>query len=169
MASSPFQAPLVYVDSCVYLDLITRNPELHKDTGEQRWTSARTLFRAVEESQVRLASSALIEAEVCCNGKSREGGPRVRSLLQSWFSSPSTVWTDIDRFLARDATQIIGAASGFSEPGKKLRSADALHLAAASRLNCDYLMTHDGGFPIGQRVNRVAVRRPGVVWQESMF
>ena len=29
---------------------------------------------------------------------------------------------------------------------------DAQHIAAAVRIGCVYLMTHDGGFPIGQKV-----------------
>jgi predicted nucleic acid-binding protein len=130
---------------------------------------AKTLFAALESKQIRLASSALIEAEVCCNGNSRNGTDRVRNLLRTWFTDPLTIWTDIDRFLARDAAQIIDKVSGLSEPSKKMRSADALHLAAAARLGCDYLMTHDGGFPIGHKVGSTIVCRPAVVWQETIF
>ena len=50
-----------------------------------------------------------------------------------------------------------------------MSAADTLHLAAAVRLNADYFMTHDKGFPIGHNVEGVQVIRPGVVWQESLL
>ncbi len=37
------------------------------------------------------------------------------------------------------------------------------------RLGADFFMTHDGGFPLGQRVDGMLVTRPDVVWQESLL
>lgn len=54
-------------------------------------------------------------------------------------------------------------------PTKKMGAADALHLAAAVRLGCDFLMTHDGGFPHGHAVHGVQVIRPQIVWQETLW
>lgn len=52
---------------------------------------------------------------------------------------------------------------------KRLGSADGTHLAAAVRLGCEYLMTHDEGFPVGDTVNGVQVVRPNVVWPKSLL
>lgn len=166
--------PLVYVDTCVYLDLIIKNEaELHKDTGEPRWQSAKSVFDAVKDGRIRLASSAMVEAEVCCNGHTRRrqgSSTAVRDLVQSWFTNTKTRWTDIDRYLAREAAQIAAEYSDKSETnGKKFHGADAVHVAAAVRLEADFLMTHDGGFPIGQKVRQTEIIRPRQVWQSSLF
>ena len=166
----PPAPPRVYVDSCVYLDLIIRNEgELHADTNEPRWRSAKQLFDAVNQDRVRLAASALVEAEVCCNGRSRHQNERVRALLAGWFTALDTDWTDVDRPLARRAAQLGDDHSDKREPGKHFGSADAVHLAAAIRLRCDYLVTHDGGFPIGHKIEGVAVIRPRQVWEGTLF
>lgn len=107
-------------------------------------------------------ASALIEAEVCCNGESRREDDRIRTLLRGWFSAPATAWTDVDRYLARQAVEVTNKYQG-QGPGKKMGSADALHLAAALRLGCDFFMTHDTGYPHGQTVQGVQVLRPQVV------
>lgn len=161
--------PVVYVDSCVYLDLITRNLDHHAETDEPRWRSAKLLFDAVNENDVRLASSPLVEAEVCCNGGTRRRGDKIRDLLTGWFTARSTEWIEIDRYLAREAVRLVETWHGKGVSGKRMGAADALHLAAAIRLGADYFMTHDGGFPIGYEVDGVRVIRPAVVWQESLL
>jgi predicted nucleic acid-binding protein len=146
------------------------NRDLHADTGEERWKSAKALFDAVNENDVRLASSSLVEAEVCCNGEARKDKRRIRDLLSGWFTSRSTVWVEIDRYLAREAVRLTNIWQGHGEGKKRLSAADALHLAAALRLGADYLRTHDGAFPIGQRIDgQTLVTRPDVVWQESLL
>lgn len=169
MPSAKTVRPLIYVDSCVYLDLITRNKEPHADTGEERWRSAKGLFDAVNEDDVRLASSSLIEAEVGCNGEARRAKQEIRDRLAGWFTARSTEWVEIDRYLAREAVRLTNTWQGKGERGKRMSAADALHLAAALRLEADYLMTHDGGFPLGHRVDGMLVTRPLVVWQESLL
>jgi len=49
----------IYLDTCVYLDLLTRNKTAHKDTGEPRWQVAKALFDAVNDDRVVLAASSL--------------------------------------------------------------------------------------------------------------
>lgn len=160
-------APLVYVDSDVYIDLLQRNEDTHADTGEPRWVAARAVFDAVKDGRVRLAASALTEAEVCCNGEARRDSEKVRELVRGWFTAPSTAWIDVDRFLAREAAAI--AARWHTAVDGKFGSGDALHLAAAVRLGCDYLMSHDKGFPHGQTVDGVRILRPQQVWPESLL
>ncbi|MPZ61579.1 MAG: PIN domain-containing protein [Propionibacteriales bacterium] len=169
MPSKKVVQPLVYVDTCVYLDLVTRNKDTHAETGEERWKSAKAIFDAVNENDVRLASSSLVEAEVCCNGEARREKQRTRDLLDGWFTARSTQWAEVDRYLARESVRLINLWQGKGEVGKRMSPADALHLAAALRLGADYFMTHDGGFPLGHRVDGVFVMRPDVVWQESLL
>ena len=164
--------PLIYTDPCIYLDQITRNEDPHKDTGEPRWKTARSLFQAVDNRQVRLAASALIEAEVLCNGATHERQERseqVAARLRTWFTSPETLWIDIDRFIAREAARISAEYGHLRVGQRRFGAVDAMHLAAAVRARCDYLMTHDNGYPTKQVIEGVTVQRPAVVWAETLF
>ncbi|WP_157170706.1 PIN domain-containing protein [Nocardia araoensis] len=166
--------PLVYLDACVFLDLIVKNEnDLHRDTGEVRWKSARLVLDAVEAGKIRLAASALLEAEVLANGATRRRlrtSEKVVAGLRAWFTSPETRWTDVDRFLASDAAKIAASCEGMSaDAGMSLRGADAVHVAAAVRLKADYLMTHDGGYPIGHKVEDTQIIRPTRVWNPDLF
>ncbi len=162
----PRPSPIrVYVDTCVYLDLLTKNSTAHKDTGEPRWKVAKSLFDAVNDDRVRLAASALIEAEVGCAGAVRDGSQPIIDQVRGWFTAEGTEWTDVDRFLTRDATRLAREWHPHrADKEKKLGGADAVHLAAAVRLQCDYLMTHDEAFPLGEKVEGVAVCRPTQAW-----
>lgn len=167
---SVVKAPLIYADTCVYLDLLTMNKEPHKESGEARWLSAKQLFDAVNDDRVRLAASPLLDAEVACAGAVRDGRGAVLQLVRGWFDAEATVWTEVDRHLARQAGQLAkGWHQHRAERTKRLGGADATHLAAAVRMGCDYLMTHDEGFPIGQTVSGVQVIRPRVVWIEHLL
>lgn len=168
----PDRTPLIYVDANVYLDLITRNTDPHKDTGDPRWQSAKALFEAVERQAVRLASSPLIEAEVLCNSTTQRRqttSDNVTRSLRSWFQSPNTIWVDVDRGIAREAARMANDYGHLRPGDKRMSAADAMHLAAAVRAQCGYLMTHDEGFPIGHEIEKVKVKRPAVVWQETLF
>jgi len=159
--------PLVYLDSCVFLDLVTKNRVLHPDTGEQRWRSAVALLDAVNADLVLLASSPLVEAEVTSNVLTTAAAEDIRQQLHGWFSAPSTVWTDVDRYLGRRAADVRAASRG-KVSGNKMGAADAIHLAAAIRLGATHLMTQDEGFPLGHTIDGVEVMRPTVVWQEPL-
>lgn|GEM_PF-2308477 len=160
----------IYVDTSVYVDLLTKNVEAHKETGDPRWQIAKALFDAVNDDRVTLAASSLIDAEVSCAGAVRGGGPAIVQQVRGWFTAASTEWTDVDRFLARDAGQLARAwHPKRANTKKRLGGADATHLAAAVRLGCDYLMTHDEGFPLGHTVNGVQVARPSIVWPEHLL
>lgn len=159
----------IYVDSCVYLDLITKNEDTHDESRQERWRVARALFKAVNDDIIQLAASPLVEAEVLCNGIVREGVSDVRRMLNGWFTAPSTAWVDIDRVASRKAVAVLDEYRKLSPDSNKMKSADALHLALAIRLSCDYLMTHDKGFPIGNTIEGVRIMRPKVVWPEPLF
>lgn len=162
--------PIIYVDTCVYIDLLQRNETQHADTSEPRWKIAKGLFDAVNDNRIVLASSALIEVELSGLAVVRDGAASVLSAVRGWFDSPSTVWTDIDRPLARESAALAREwHPKRADNTKSLRGADATHLAAALRLGCDYLMTHDGGFPLGHTVKSVKVQRPAHVWTPDLF
>lgn len=165
--------PLIFVDADVYLDVITRNEKPHPETQDPRWQVGRKLFQAIHEGKARLAVSSLLEAEVLTNGKTRERRQRsttVEEHLHRWFNDASVEWTDIDRFLVRKATKIAESLDGTSyTQGQQCSAADRLHLAAAARLGCGFLMTYDQGYPIGQKVQGVSVKFPGAVWPEGLF
>lgn len=161
--------PIIYVDTSVYCDLLVRNGKLDKDTGVVRWKVAAPLFQAINTGRVILAASALIEAEVACLAPYRDNEPGVHDKVRGWFTAKSTLWTDVDRFLARDAARLCTEWHEHRErDGAKLGGADATHLAAAVRLGADYLMTHDEGFPIGHVVRGVHVVRPAPVWVPTL-
>lgn len=163
-------APRIYIDTCVYLDLLTANQEAHADTGVPRWESAKAFLDAVNDDRVILAASALIEAEVQCVAAVREGTDAILDQVRGWFTAQATEWTDVDRFLAREAVRLARAwHPERANKAKRLGGADATHLAAAIRLRCDFLMTHDGGFPLGKEVEGVKVVRPSGVWPENLF
>ncbi|MBN7403644.1 PIN domain-containing protein [Mycobacteroides abscessus subsp. abscessus] len=161
--------PKVYVDTSVYLDLLAKETQPHPTTRRPRWESAKALFDAVNSDRVVLAASALIEAEVNCVAVVRDGDLSIHELVRGWFTAESTIWTDVDRFLARDAAKLAKQWGPYSAKGKKLGGADATHLAAAVRLDCDYLMTQDAGFPIGQTVGGVKVILPEEVWPRDLL
>lgn len=166
----PEAAPRIYVDTAVYLDLLTQNTTLQKDTGQPRWVVAKGMFDAVNDDRVILAASALVEAEVCCIGTVRDGADTIIQRVRGWFDAESTLWTDVDRFLAREAARLAKEWHPFrADRSKKLGGADATHLAAAVKLGCSYLMTQDEGFPIGHTVDGVAVTRPKEVWPRHLL
>ena len=163
------EPPLVFIDSTVWIDLIDREKTSHPETGLPRWRSAEELFIALDDHRVRLAASSLIEAEIACNGKVRQSAQAV-ARVRAWFDAPSTTWTDIDRFLVRDAVELTeSCAEDRYDKTKKFAGNDPLHLAAAIRLGCDFLITQDQGFPIGRKVGGVQVIFPTQVWAPSLF
>lgn len=159
----------MYVDANVYGDLLAKNGEKHKETGEKRWKIAKAVFDAVNSDRVVLAASALIEAEVMCLGDYRSGSQSVHDMVRGWFTARSTLWTDVDRFLAADAAKLARRWHSYrANDERKLGGADATHLAAAIRLGCNFLLTHDEGFPLGMEVDGVRVMRPDIVWQTNL-
>lgn len=161
--------PVVYVDSNIYFDLLSRNITKQKDTQRPRWEIAKAVFEAVNEDRIVLAASALLEAEVNCLKVVRDGASKIHDQVRGWFTAPATRWTDVDRFLARDAAKLAQQYHQFAAPTKKFGGADATHLAAAVRLGCTHLMTHDEGFPLGKVVDGVQVIRPAEVWPLHLF
>lgn len=169
-ATKPPRSPVVYLDACVYFDLLAKNPDPHADTGRPRWESAKAVLDAVNSDRVVLAASSLLQAEVMCLAVVRDGERKNFDRVQGWFTAKSTRWTEVDRRLADDAASLASKWHASRENKKgKFGGADALHLAAAVRLGCDYFLTQDGGFPLGHTVEGVEVLRPTTVWQRDLL
>ncbi|MBB1482632.1 type II toxin-antitoxin system VapC family toxin [Tessaracoccus sp. MC1865] len=159
----------IYVDSNIYCDLLGKNKERDKDSGQHRWIIAKKVFDAVNDDRIILCASSLIEAEVLCLGDVRNKHHNLER-VREWFRAPATEWTEVDRFLAREAGRLAKEWKPYmANPDGKLGGADATHLAAAIRLKCDFLMTHDEAFPLGHDVEGVRVMRPDVVWPEHLM
>lgn len=162
--------PVIYVDTCVYLDLLTQEKQPHPTTSDPRWKSAKALLDAVNDGRVTLGTSALVDAEVGRFAAQKDGGETFLKKVRGWFDARDCKYTDVDRLLARDAARLAREWRDFAaKPGKKMKGADAMHLAAAIRLGCSYLMTADGGFPVGHTVEGVKVSYTEVVWQQTIF
>lgn len=104
-ASTP-RAPLIYVDSDIYIDLVTKSEDRHPETNRPRWRHAKELFDVILEDRALLAASAWIEAEVGCNGQVRSKHARVKRHLDDLWQAEGTVHTDVDRFLVREAKKL---------------------------------------------------------------
>jgi predicted nucleic acid-binding protein len=149
--------------------MLTSRAKPHPDTQEPRWKSAKALFDAVGDGRVILAASSLLDAEVSCFGSIRDAGQDVYAKVRTWFDSPTTRYAEVDRLLVRDAIQISQWIKQQWPQAKQPDQADAVHMAAAVRLGCDYLMTQDGGFPIGQKVQGVEIKRPESLWPATLL
>jgi predicted nucleic acid-binding protein len=163
--------PVIYVDTCVFVDLLTQEETPHPVTGEPRWKSAKALLEAVSDGRVVLGTSSLVDAEVGHFAALRDCGQPFLDQVRGWLDAPPprTHYADVDRLVARDASRLHKAWKPYAAPGKKMNAADAVHLAAAVRLGCDHLMTHDEGFPLGQTVDGVKVGRTEMVWHPTLF
>lgn len=164
-------APLIYVDTCVYLDVLFKRTSLHPETKQPRWVSAKALFDAIHDGRANLATSALIEAELGCFADVRDGGNEIHDKIRAWLDAPppSTVYVEADRFLARDAVRLSNLLHQQNPKAKELKTLDSVHLAAAVRCGADHLMTQDGAFPIGQTVEGVEVGYTDVKWQAGLW
>lgn len=164
--------PLIYVDSSVLLDLITDEKTLVPETEVPRGVAAEHILQGIEEGKARFATSALVEIEVYTTPMVRSNNlvGRVQEALAARFSHRETVWCDIDRIVAQHALEVAGKIGPPYKSGKKIKSADVGHLAAAVRARCDYFMTTDGGFPINTTIDNTKIRFPHpVVWEPELF
>jgi predicted nucleic acid-binding protein len=161
--------PSIYVDSSVIIDFVSDEAQLNPKTGEPRWKDAKALLDAVDDGRVILATSAMVDAELGAHALIRDGDQSVQDMVRGWLDHPDTKYLEIDRFLARDANRLCRTWHRYAAKNGKLSGADALHLAAAIRLDSDYLITQDGDFPLGQTVEGVEVTRPHVVWEPTLL
>lgn len=166
---APKKIPVCFVDSCVFVDLLTDNKTVSKGDKEMpRGELAELLFTQIYNGRIVLASSPLVAAEVGCHPGTDSVAIKVLKYLFDLLDHPSTRWTDIDRVLARKSPELVNEWKSRAFNGK-MGVNDSLHLAAAIRLKADYFMTQDEGFPIGHEVEGVKIEFARPIGQGDLF
>lgn len=145
--------PLVYLDTSVWLQSIN---------GDHPHDLSDRVILAAAAGRVRLVASWLVRAEVQSVASSRID-PAVIAAVDELLDSDGVRWVAVDRFVALKAREVSRALP------RRLRGADAVHLATAVLEGADYFMAIDKDFPADLKVDGVPVTRPRVVWAEDLF
>ncbi|MFJ6541742.1 type II toxin-antitoxin system VapC family toxin [Streptomyces sp. NPDC091385] len=146
--------PLVYVDACIFINVIRRESAL--------WADSMKILLAAHRGDIRLVASTLLLVEL--NGQKRSDGNEFREhrdkVIGQFLDSLDIEWVEVDQITARDTRKI-------SEE-HRLLGADAAHLATAIRRNADYFISRDGHFPYGHTVgSRTKVVQPTILWNPT--
>jgi predicted nucleic acid-binding protein len=145
--------PLVYVDTAVFLHVIKREAGF--------WAPSLQVLQAALRGDIRLLLSALVLAELAGVKGDADPVEHDRILDQYLLDNEAITWVDVDVSIATEARQLARRLS--------LRGgADATHLATAVRHSADFFMSTDKAFPYDTTVDHVRIRRPEVVWQETV-
>lgn len=146
--------PLVYVDSCIFVNVIRREPML--------WPDSLKVLLAAHRGDIRLVASTLLLVEL--NGQKRADGSDFRDerdkAVSQYLDSLDVEWVEVDQITARETRKV-------SEQ-HRLLGADAAHLATAIRRNADYFISRDRQFPYGLTVGtRTKVVGPTILWNPT--
>ena len=117
----------VYPDACALIYFVERHPQ-HFDALMQR------LFRPDGALAVQLVLTELLRLE-CRLKPLRDGDAQLLARYDAFFATAGHVWAPLDRTVFELATQL--------RAEHRLKTPDALHLAAALQSGCDELWTHD--------------------------
>ncbi|MEU3494428.1 type II toxin-antitoxin system VapC family toxin [Kitasatospora cineracea] len=147
--------PLVYVDACIFVNVIRRESNL--------WPDSLKILLAAHRGDIRLVASTLLLVEL--NGQKRSDDSTYREdrdkVVQQYLDTLDVEWVEVDHITARDTRKI-------SEQ-YRLLGADAAHLATAVRRNADYFISRDGHFPYGSTVGaRTKVIQPTLLWNPTV-
>ena len=115
--------PVVYLDSCVYLEAITMQTPARGDI-------AQSLIEAVELGDIKVVASEIVRVEV------RGKDPEANRLTGEILKHAGFEWVPVSRPVAELARQL---GTQFS----KLQAADAVHIATAKLRGAGQLMTWD--------------------------
>ena len=142
---------LVYPDACIFINVIKKEAGL--------WGESLKVLLAAERGDIRLAASTFLLAEL--NGWKGDVDQAERDdTVGRFLEGVNTTWSEVDFLTVRVATDL--------SERYHLRGADAVHLATAIRLGCDYFMTRDTDFPRGTEIDGVKIRRPSIVWDPTV-
>ncbi|UUN28586.1 PIN domain-containing protein [Streptomyces sp. FIT100] len=146
--------PLVYVDSCIFINVIRREAAL--------WPDSLKVLMAAHRGDIRLVASTLLLVEL--NGQKRSDESDFRTardkLVNQYLDSLDVEWVEVDHITAREARQV--------SERHRLLGADAAHLATAIRRDADYFISRDSQFPYGTTVGaRTKVVQPTVLWNPT--
>jgi len=121
------EAPLVYWDSCVFLDRIPQTPD--------RIEALRELTDRAQAGGLRIATSAFTMCEVA----KVKGVPlpeEQERLIVDFFDNPYIVLVQVDEFAARKTRELVRTHAG-------LKGRDAVHIASALLAGAPVLHTYD--------------------------
>lgn len=145
--------PLVYLDTAVFLNVIKREKGF--------WAPALQVLEAAHRADIHLLLSTLVLAELAGVKGDVDPDEHDRVVDRYLLQNAAITWVDVDLSIAIDARVVARELP--------LRGgADATHMATAVRHSADYFMSVDGEFPYGTDYKHVRIRRPEVVWQETV-
>lgn len=146
--------PLVYVDACIFINVIRREATL--------WPDSMKVLLAAHRGDIRLVASTLLLVEL--NGQKRsddsEFCAKRDKVVEQYLNSINIEWVEVDHITVRETRRIAEE--------HRLLGADAAHLATAVRRNADYFISRDKQFPYGSVVGpRTKVVQPGLLWNPT--
>ncbi|MFD8571421.1 type II toxin-antitoxin system VapC family toxin [Streptomyces sp. NPDC059639] len=146
--------PLVYVDACIFINVIRRETTL--------WPDSLKVLLAAHRGDIRLVASTLLLVEL--NGQKRSDEREFcearDKVVEQYLESLDVEWVEVDHVTARDTRKVAEA--------HRLLGADAAHLATAIRRNADYFISRDKQFPYGTTVGtRTKVVEPTLLWNPT--
>lgn len=147
--AEPVPAPKsLFVDSSVYIKVLLG------EKPQDRLDASVAALRRVSDRACRTWGNYLIYAEVFGRGEARQ--PRstaVTEQVDRWFRQGLLYMAEVDSRIAEHA-RVVAAEH-------RLRGADAIHLATALLVGCDFFFTWDEDFPVGERIDgRLQVSHP---------
>jgi predicted nucleic acid-binding protein len=144
--------PRVYVDSCVYLNVIKRESGL--------WPDSLKVLLAAERGDIRLIASTLVLAEVA-SYKGDVDPDKRDEVISRYLENLVEEWSEVDLFTVHDARRLCDPY--------KLRGADAVHLATAMRRKAAYFISRDARYPYGTTIGtETQITVPKVLWQPTL-
>lgn len=163
-------APLVYFDSCIFIEVIKGVTRAGGD-HEERFESCRKLLTDFEQGAYRLVMSELVYTETFHKGEvkltdKRHSRPArgatleaASDLIDAWFRRPEIIRVEVHQEIAEEARRL---ALRY-----RLDSHDAVHLVTARDEGCKSFITLDKNL-----CDRVAhadlglqVKMPSVEWE----
>lgn len=129
MGSEVTSLPKVYLDTNVFIAAF-------EHTGA-RSDHARWVLNAVEDGRFTSATSEITLAELLVKPYQEEADAIVEAYLAIFDSGPDFEVGSVERGVLIEAAKV--RASRIS-----IRLPDAIHVATARQLHCDYLVTDDG-------------------------
>ncbi|PVD03144.1 type II toxin-antitoxin system VapC family toxin [Streptomyces sp. CS207] len=146
--------PLVYVDTCIFINVIRREATL--------WPESLKVLMAAHRGDIRLIASTLLLVEL--NGQKRSDDRAFcdarDKAIDQYLESLDVEWVEVDHITARETRKIAER--------HRLLGADAAHLATAVRRNADYFISRDKQFPYGVTVGtRTKVVKPTLLWNPT--
>jgi predicted nucleic acid-binding protein len=134
------QTSRIYVDTNIWIYYIEAKPDL--------WPRVDAFFEKAEAARAALVTNEIAIAE-CLVKPSRQGEHQIVDLYETFFASGEIEITALNGELARRAALATGTLG--------LKLIDAIHYLSALEADCNYLLTADGHFKSGPRLQVISI------------